>query len=64
MHVFTSCYKVANCRCHVFSNLLSLQVECANLIVLNKVDTVSERYVRQLELVLRKLNRTAEVRET
>lgn len=37
------------------------QVEYANVLVINKVDTVSEQQVRQLELVLRKLNRAAKV---
>ena len=38
-----------------------LQVEFANVLVLNKVDLVEEPQVRQLELLLHRLNPTAKV---
>eukprot|EP00983_Pelagomonas_calceolata_P119975 1160656-Pelagomonas_calceolata.AAC.11 len=41
--------------------VLMLQVEYADVLVINKVDTVSGAQARQLELILRKLNRSAEV---
>jgi len=39
----------------------TLQVEYANVLVMNKGDLVSEAQAQQLELVLRKLNPSAQV---
>eukprot|EP00913_Durusdinium_trenchii_P025376 g23823.t1 len=43
------------------AQLLADQVECANVIVLNKIDLIKEDEVAQLELLLKKLNPKAKV---
>eukprot|EP00200_Dunaliella_tertiolecta_P017411 CAMPEP_0202411818 /NCGR_PEP_ID=MMETSP1128-20130828/23144_1 /ASSEMBLY_ACC=CAM_ASM_000463 /TAXON_ID=3047 /ORGANISM="Dunaliella tertiolecta, Strain CCMP1320" /LENGTH=489 /DNA_ID=CAMNT_0049017607 /DNA_START=71 /DNA_END=1540 /DNA_ORIENTATION=- len=43
------------------ADVLIEQVEYADVLVINKVDTVSGAQARQLELILRKLNRSAEI---
>ena len=43
------------------AQLLADQVECANLIVLNKVDLVKEEDVTRLELLLKKMNPKAKI---
>jgi len=43
------------------SQLLTDQVECANLIVLNKVDLIKERDAARLEAILQKLNPKAKI---
>ncbi|KAF5828030.1 cobalamin synthesis protein cobW C-terminal domain-containing protein [Dunaliella salina] len=43
------------------ADVLVEQVEYADVLVINKADTVSSAQARQLELILRKLNRSAEI---
>jgi G3E family GTPase len=48
--------------CYIFAAATALQVEFADVLLLNKVDLLSEQEQQQLRALLHKLNPSAKVR--